>query len=59
MSSREIAHLHVDEESRVFAFILIDVDADTISHANQGQKPSKNSSTETHRVPMGLMGFKK
>ena len=59
MSSREKSHLHVDEELRVFALILIDVDGDTMSHANQGQKSGKNSSTETHRVPMGLMGFKK
>ena len=59
MSSREISHLHVDEEFRVFAFILIDINADTMSHANQGQKPSKNSSTEIHRVPMGLVDFKK
>ena len=59
MSSREIPHLHVDEELRVFALILIDVDADMMSHANQGQKLSKNSSTETHKVPMDLVGFKK
>ena len=59
MSSREIPHLHVDKELKVFALILIDVDADTMSHANQGQKSGKNSSTETQRVPMGLVGFKK
>ena len=59
MLSREKPHLHVDEELRVFALILIDVDADTMSHASQGQKSGKNSSTETHRVPMGLVGFKR
>ena len=59
MSSREKSHLHVDEELRVFALILIAVDADAMSHASQGQKSSKNSNTETHRVPMGLVGFKK
>ena len=59
MSSRQKPHLHVDEELRVFALVFIDVDADMMSHANQGQKLGKNSSTETHRVPMGLMGFKK
>ena len=59
MSSRKIPHLHVDEELRVFTLILINVDADTMSHINQGQKPSKNSSMETHRVPMDLIGFEK
>ena len=59
MSSREKPHLHVDEELKVFALILIDVDTDMMSHTNQGQKLGKNSSTETHRVPMGLVGFKK
>ena len=57
MSSRQKPH--VDEELKVFALVLIDVDVDMMSHANQGQKLVKNSSTETHRVLMGLMGFKK
>ena len=59
MSSGEIPQLHVDKELRVTALILIHVDADRMSHIDLGQKTSKNSSTEIHRVPMGLVSFKK
>ena len=59
MLSGEIPQLHVDEELRVTALILIHVDADMMSHIDLGQKTSKNSSTEIHRALMGLMSFKK
>ena len=59
MSSGEILQLHVDEELKVTALILIQVDADTMSHTDLGLKMSKNSSMETYRVPMGLVSFKK
>ena len=59
MSSREIPQLHVDEEFRVSALIFIHIDADTMNHIDLGQKPGKNSSTKIHRVPMGLVSFRK
>ena len=59
MPSGKIPQLHVDKELKVTTLILIHVDADMMSHTDLGQKTSKNSSTETHRVPMGLVSFKK
>ena len=59
MSSRVIPQLHVDEELRVSALILIHVDADTMIHIDLGQIPRKNSNTKIHKVSMDLVSFKK
>ena len=59
MSSRGIPHLHVDEEIRVFALILIDVDADTMSHANQGQKSGPDGSCGFQKIECMLLYTRK
>ena len=59
MLSGKIPQLQVDKELRVTALILIHVAANMLSHIDLGQKTSKNSSTKTHRIPVGLVSLKK